>query len=227
MKLLIVLEQIEKIKDKIDKVKIKNPETGRENKLTTALGNKDNAAHQKALEIYKKIKLQYKDKDQNKSNEKYVEQIAKAIKIDKKDAKIVKSKLDKAKNEKQFTDIFRKHISNDEKVFNDSFLKMTFSLWNRKTKIEPKQDKEVKKRIAKKPKGEKLNTNDYSLNFDNDREDNKEIGISNQDKFKLALLGLLFGGISKTFMLSKNMLSKMNTSMLDSVRNAFESLKEN
>lgn len=228
MKLLIVLEQIEKIKDKIDKVKIKNPETGRENKLTSALSNKDSAAHEKALQIYKKIKLGFEDKNQDKSNKKYIEQIAKSIKLDSSQANSIKKKLDTSKNRDEFKKIFRKHISDDIKVFDDKFLNMTYEIWNRKEKQEKPQKEKAKSKQDKKIKS-KPKVKDYFDNYNDSSYEEKEkndLDIDKDSKTKLIILGLLFGGITKTFSLSKNMLLKMKDGLSNNLRNEFERFKE-
>ena len=142
-------------------IMLMNPQTGRKNKAVTALRNKDNPSHKKAVGIFKKLKDKFKKKEdepvdkvaqyralmqKTKDNAQYAKQYAART------GKELEERVDfhtitgnKRFMTKTALTILRKHGVKNVKVFNvaGDFLEIRFSIDSNKLK---KIDKELKRK---------------------------------------------------------------------------------
>lgn len=210
--LINIIEQVSDIDQKIDKVKLKNPKTGRQNKLMTAVNNKQNPNHSKALDMLKKLRLQVKKADGGESeNTQYLDKISNVLKIVKKDEQKIKQKLDRTKTESEFKKTFIESIDPDRVIFDDKVLDLTYKAWKKNKSVSKKEKydsddfSDYKFSKTKKPKIKKSNDSDDDFDFDVDTDEKVDPDIKDLNKknlISLIALASLFGGIKKLFRFS-------------------------
>lgn len=217
MKLRNIIEQISQdIEQKIDKVKLKNPKTGRQNKLMTAVSNKDNPNHSKAIKMLQNLKGK---KETTKEDLEYYDKVIGVLKVIGNDKGKIKKRLDKTKTKKEFKNEFIKSIDPKRAVVDDKTLDILYNAYmkNKNEKISKdyndddfedfKFNKNKRKhKSTKKSSSKDYNDDDYE-NVDSENEDEIDEDIKDLDKSNL--IGLisvagLFGGVGKLFQFSSN-----------------------
>lgn len=222
--LLSIIEQIEKSKlaQKIDSTKIKNPDTGRTNKLSSALANKDSGAHEKAIEMLKKIKLQFQGNDKShNANSEYINSVVKTLKNLKEKPDKIKAQLDKSKNKDEFIKNFRKSIDPSGDVFSDRILNMSYTIWKKNQSTNKDSDKKSdwkkysSENDSEKTKSKSKDTKkvkdfyddaDYDTQdkYSNDEDTKEELSkLNKKDALAIIAIGTMFGGVGSVFNLSK------------------------
>ena len=242
MKLINILEQIsDDVEEKIDKVKLKNPKTGRDNKLMTAVGNKDNPNHSKAIKMLQNLKGK---KETSKEDSEYYDKVIKVLKVigDDKNKNKIKKNLDKTKTKKQFKEVFKNSIDPKNEVIDDKTIDILYDAYmknkdGKKTKTSKTYHDDdfddfrfSKKKGSRRTRHSRDDDYSYGDSYDDESSDG-EVDEKIKDLDKTSLIGLigvagLFGGIGKLFQFSSNATIKYLEKFKDAFIDKKDQLKD-
>lgn len=248
----LIKEQIKKndnesdLEKQIDKIVIKNPKTGKKNKLRTALVNKENPNHNKAIQMLQDLKNKAKKAgaDSNNPNIIFMNKAQEVLKKLEK-PEIIQKKLNNTKTKEEFKKVFRKEIDPDKLIVDDKTLDLMHKAWKKNKDDNNKITKNSSNKKNKKPSHQKLNFlddedendfNDYDYNdsksYRNDRFENEEDEKNEVKKLNVKqTIGLLtvasmFGGIDKTFNFTSSFVRKYLERFREEFSNKSEQLKD-